>query len=274
MTQKQKIIKYCAIALAVLLIASIVVGILQTISAMKLLFGGKDGDLGEMKSYGTFDDVRNLKISLSAAQLEIKSGEAFSVESNSEKFTVQCKNGNLTLKDTRRSVFWGNSAVITVILTVPEGFVFDRVDIEAGAGNVTISDMTAKRFCMELGAGNVDIRTLSVTEETEIEGGTGQLRFTSSTLRDLEMGLGVGSLTMEARLLGDAEIECSVGTAEILLLGDRSDYRIELEKGLGDVTLNGEAVSGFKTFGDGRNELEIHGGVGSISVSFAENDQS
>ena len=152
MTQKQKIIKYCAIALAILLIAGIAVGILQTFSVMKLFFGGTDDDIGEMKSYGTFDDVRNLKISLSAAQLEIKSGEAFSVECNSEKFTVQCKNGTLTLKDTRLSVFWRNSAVITVILTVPEGFVFDRVDIEAGASNVMISDMTAKRFCMELGA--------------------------------------------------------------------------------------------------------------------------
>ena len=267
MTQMQKVIKYCAIALAVILIVAIIGGILKTVATLSSVFGADGEDPGEMESFEITDGVRNLKISLSAAELVIKRGDALSLESNGEKLRVRCENGWLTVQDQKRSVLRGT---VTVILTVPEGYSFDRIDIEAGAGNVNISDLTAERFSMELGAGNVDIHALNVTEKTEIEGGTGRLSFSGSALHDLEMGLGVGDVTMEAALSGDCEIECGVGKAEISLLGNRSDYSIAVEKGIGKATVNGESVSNEQTVGNGKNKLEIHGGIGSVSITVAE----
>ena len=104
----------------------------------------------------------------------------------------------------------------------------------------------------------------------EIEGGTGRLSFSGSALHDLEMGLGVGDVTMEAALSGDCEIECGVGKAEISLLGNRSDYSIAVEKGIGKATVNGESVSNEQTVGNGKNKLEIHGGIGSVLITVAE----
>ncbi len=267
MTQTEKIIKYGAIAFAVILIIGITAGIMQAVSFGRHLFGDEDSGIGEMKNYEITDDVRNLKISLNAAELEIKKGESLSLQSNYDKMTVKCENGTLTVADGRRAPSFGNKGTVTVVLTVPENFAFDRIDMEAGAGNVKISDLTAERFCMEFGVGNGEIRALNVTEEAEIHGGTGRLILTDATVRDLDMELGVGDVTMQAALLGECEIECGVGRADISLLGEGADYCITAEKGLGEATVNGEPISNGEAFGNGKNRLEIHGGIGSISVT-------
>ena len=266
MTETQKVIKYCAIALAVVLIVAIIGCLLQAVGVLRVIFGGKDGDIGEMKTYEVSEDVRNLHISVSSATISIKTGEAFAVESNYGKLSVECDGGYLAVKDAKGKLFFGRYEDVTVILTVPEGFSFERVHIEAGAGNVRIDALTSERFCMELGAGNVQINRLNVTEETEIGGGTGNLSLTSASLHDLSMGVGVGRVTMEAQLFGECEIDCGVGTVDITLLGAREDYRITVEKGLGAATLNGERVSAEETVGNGKNRLEIHGGVGELAV--------
>ena len=273
MTRAEKIVKYCAIAFAVILIIGIVSALLQAVSFGRVLFGEDDGEVGEMKDHEISGDIRNLKISLAAAELEIRTGEALSLQSNYEKMTVKCENGHLTVEDKRRAPNFGNNEKVTVILTVPEGFAFDRVSIEAGAGNVKISDLHSGRFCMELGAGNVEITALNVTEQTEIHGGTGKLLLTGAALRDLDMELGVGDVTMEAALLGECEIECGIGELDIALIGEPSDYRIEVEKALGEATVNGESISGDRTVGDGKNSLEIHGGIGSISITVAQDSE-
>jgi hypothetical protein len=269
MTETQKIIKYCAIALAVVLIVAIIGGILQAVGLLRLIFSRGEDSVGEMKAYEVTGDVRNLKISVSAAVLEIRTGDAFAVESNYKKLSVECDGGDLTIKtakQTDRLVFFGNYETATVILTVPEEFSFERIHIEAGAGDMKIAGLTAERFRMELGAGNVEIDRLNVAEKTEIEGGTGNLSLVNATLHDLDMGIGVGQVTVEALFLGDSEIDCGVGKADISLLGDPSDYSIAVEKGLGAATVNGKSVSDDEALGNGKNRLEIHGGVGEISV--------
>ena len=273
MTQTEKIVKYCAIAFAVILIVGIVGALLQAVAFGRVLFGEDDGEIGEMKDHEISGDIRNLKISLAAAELEIRTGEALSLQSNYEKMTVKCANGHLTVEDKRRAPYFGNKETVTVILTVPEGFAFDRVSIEAGAGNVKISDLRSGRFCMELGASNVEVTALNVTEQAEIHGGTGKLSLTGAVLRDLDMELGVGDVTMEAALLGECEIECGIGKLDISLVGEQSDYRVEVEKAIGEATVNGESVSGDKTIGNGKNSLEIHGGIGSISVAVAQDSE-
>ena len=84
--------------------------------------------------------------------------------------------------------------------------------------------------------------------------------------------MGVGELNLSAALLGDSDLTLGVGASNLTLIGSRDDYKIEIEKGLGSITVDGESVSDFGTSGNGQNNVEIKGGVGAINLNFLEGE--
>ena len=45
---------------------------------------------------------------------------------------------------------------------------------------------------------------------------------------------------------------------------------MELEKGIGNISVDGDNISGNSNIGNGTNEVEIHGGIGAINVKFKD----
>ena len=99
MTAVQKVIKYCAIAFAIFLIVSIFSGIIGAVSGLSFVFGGSKDAVGEMKTFAIDGEVSILDIDLSAAQLEIRTGKEFSVESNHKYLNVKNAEGTLTVNE-------------------------------------------------------------------------------------------------------------------------------------------------------------------------------
>ena len=56
----------------------------------------------------------------------------------------------------------------------------------------------------------------------------------------------------------------------MILLGSKDDYKIELDKGIGEATLEGESLKDDSVYGSGENKIDIDGGVGAINIDFAE----
>ena len=54
------------------------------------------------------------------------------------------------------------------------------------------------------------------------------------------------------------------------LLGNKDDYKLDIEKGIGSISVDGDNISNDREIGNGINEVEIHGGVGAINVKFKE----
>ena len=96
MTTLQKVIKYLAIAFAIFLIVSIIGGILSAVGLLGGLFS-TDAVLEDVKTYPVTGRIRNLDIEINAADLYIKEGESFSVESNLKHLKVVEKGGLLTI---------------------------------------------------------------------------------------------------------------------------------------------------------------------------------
>ncbi|MGN0572975.1 MAG: DUF4097 family beta strand repeat-containing protein [Acutalibacteraceae bacterium] len=269
MTTAQKIIKYFAIAFAIFLIVSIFSGIIGAVSGLSFVFGSKDA-AGEMQTYAIDGDVNKLEIDLSGAQLEIRTGTDFSVESNHKYLSVESKDGTLTLKED--TVVGGfNYQEIKVILTVPESKIFDKADISAGAGTVRIDELTADKLCLDLGAGKTDIGKLSALSSSRINGGAGELNIGGGELANLDFDMGVGKVSIVSRLNGDCEADCGVGDLSLTLIGTRDDYRIDLDKGVGEAVVGGERASDGAVFGNGVNSVDVDGGVGRIEIKFEEN---
>ena len=267
MTTVQKVIKYLAIAFAVFLTVSIIGGILSAVGLLGGLFSG-DAVLEEVKTYSVAAEIRNLDIQIHAADLYIIEGEAFSVESNLKHLKVEEKGGLLTVQETKRFTGAYNGAVLTVY--VPAGTVFDKVNLTTGAGRLTVGNLSSGTLDFVLGAGDVSIDSLVATKYADIEGGAGRITVSGGALKGLDLEMGVGQLNLTSALTGDCQLELGVGESNITLIGGKEDYKLDLEKGLGSIFVDGKKVSDYGSSGNGTNKVEINGGVGAIHVEFKE----
>jgi len=267
MTSFQKAIKYLAIALALFLALNIMYGIISAIGLIGSLFNG-DSVNDNVRSYDISSDIQRLEIKINAADLSIKQGEVFSVESNLKNLEVSDKNGVLKIKETKRSVSTYEGAVLTVY--VPYDTVFEKANIITGAGRFTADVLSADKIGLELGAGEVLIETLNAASEIDIEGGAGQIKILGGTLYDLDLDMGIGQLEITSEFCGKCEFDLGVGESDITVIGHRDDYKIEIEKGIGNIKIDGKTVSDFGSSGSGDNKIAISGGIGAINLNFKE----
>ena len=265
MTTFQKTVKYVAMTFAVFLAVSIIGGVLSMFGLFGGLFGG-DAVSEDVKTYTISSDINVLDVKINAADFQIKQSEAFSVESNLKHLTVEDKDGVLTIKETKKFGSTYTGAILT--LYIPANTVFEKANIVTGAGRFTVDCLSADNMNFELGAGEVTINSLVATKSADIEGGAGKITIADGTLHNLDLEMGVGQLNLTAALTGDCNLDSGIGEMNITLLGNKDDYKLVLEKGIGNISVDGDSISGNSNIGNGTNEVEIHGGIGAINVKF------
>lgn len=267
----QKVIKYLAVAFALFLSISIIGGIVQVLASVAS-FGSKNA-VGEMKTYEVSEKVESIQVDISAADFVIQTGEKFLVESNHKYLTVDERNTKLVISEKEHSSFSNTHGNVKLVVTVPEGFVFQDADISTGAGRVTVDTLAANTLNLSLGAGETKIGSLTAAAKAHIEGGAGALTVNGGALHNLDCDMGVGNVMLTSKITGNSSIDYGVGQAELVLLGSGEDYQIHLDKGVGEATIDGETMRDDSVYGAGANKLDIDGGVGEIEIRFEQNTQ-
>lgn len=269
MTTFQKVIKYCAMAFAVFLTVSIISGILGIVA----IFGGFSDSaevLDEIKGYTFSNNITEIKVEISAADFQIKAGENFSVESNIKNLNVKERNGILTVSDSAKFKLGVNNDTALLIIYIPEDMIFERAEIVTGAGKFTAETLKAQELHLEFGAGEVKIDELEATKNSELNTGAGAVTIKGGKLCNLELDMGVGELNLTSRLLGESDFDYGVGEVDLTLIGKMEDYTLSLDKGIGDIKIDGEKMGNGSVFGNGVNEIDIDGGIGACDIKFIE----
>ena len=269
MTSLQKTIKYLAMAFAILLIVGIFGGILSAVGIFGGLFDkdttSKDTTTEDITAYAVSDKVTALDIEIGAADFTIKEADAFKVESNLKNLTVTNKGGRLIIKEKSNFGTVYKDAALT--LYIPADTVFDKVDINTGAGKLTVGALSANELDLDLGAGEVKIDNLTALIDADIDGGAGKITVNSGSLANLDLDMGVGQLNLTSALLGDSELSLGVGESNLTLVGNKEDYRLDVDKGVGNITVDGQNLSKFSN-STGANRVDIDGGIGAININF------
>lgn len=271
MTNVQKVIKYCALAFAIFLAVAIIVGICGSVFIVGNVVSG-DKNVGEIRSYDVSADIHSLEINISAANFTVESADEFAVKSNLKSISVEEKNGTLFITEKKKINRLYDEAVLT--LCVPDGTFFERVSITTGAGKFSVDSLSTQQLIFNLGAGDVNIKYLAVTSSADIEGGAGRITVLDGYINDLDLEMGAGQLNLTSSLTGDIEFELGVGESNITVKGNRDDYGLDIDKGLGTVTVDGEAVSSIDVNKNSRHVIEIDGGVGAINLDFLPGNTS
>ena len=276
MTTAQKVIKYIATAFAVFLIITIISAILNggyaLLSAFGLIHTNKNIVTEDLKVISSeVKEVSTLKIDLAFTNLDIKTGDNFKVETNNSKITFEEKNGSVKIKEEKRNWLNNNDSESNLIIYIPEDMIaIDETKIETGAGKINIEKLNTQGLYLELGAGDVHIENVVATAETKIDGGIGKTELKSCEINNLKANLGMGEFVFSGKLTGKSEIDSGVGAIRIKLMDDKENYKINVSKGLGNVTLDGQKLETDRVYGTGENYLDIDGGVGEIKIDFKE----
>ena len=273
MTSIQKVIKYLAIAFAIFLIVTIISSITAAIFAVSGILGLKqDIEQSINSEMVTIDlennDIKTLDIEIAFTNLTIKTGKTLKIETDNNNINHKQENQKLEIKDKNKKWF-GNYVEKELILYLPEDIEFEKVKIATGAGKIDIETLNAEKLFFELGAGETEIRNLNISNKCEIDGGAGKLSILNGTVNDLDLDMGVGEVNLTSNLTGKNEINAGVGNLNMDLQGDKESYKIQADKGIGSIKIDGKEVSNGEIVGNGEDYIEVDGGVGNIKIKFA-----
>lgn len=247
----------------------VVVIIVSAVGAVYLFTGGvslfnKVTEGEEITSIQTYENIEKLDVELSNAALEIVQGSDFSVSSYDNRIKVKNSSGKLKVTESSIGSFDGRK----VTITIPQGFVFESVTVESGAGTVTADVLQCKKFDLEVGAGEVSVDMLKVLSNADIEVGVGKLNVLNSEINNLSLEVGVGEGELTGVLTGKSEIDAGIGEVNLTITQPKENYTVKAETGIGSMIIGGERIKGDCVLGSGTNILEINGGIGSIDVKF------
>ena len=265
MNRIQKIIKMCAIILGILIIVSIFSALIFGLS----FFGVFNFSSNNGKSFeNVYKNINNIDIEVSSSSIKFENGNEFKIVGSNVSNNFKVKNNNSTLKIEEKKInFINKNTTGEITIYVPDNSTLNNLKIESGAGKIYIKNIKSNMIDIDQGTGLLTIDN-SIFLKGEIDGGAGNIEITSSTLNNLDMDAGVGSINIESYITGKSNIECGIGTMDIKLLGNIEEYRIDIEKGLGIININGEKQESSTVYGNGTNLLELSGGVGNINVEF------
>jgi len=265
----QKIIKYCALAFAIVLIIGIfkfAVGGLLFVGSFFFDTNQKAEALVERDIAFDFEDYDNLDIKTTVSRLTIKTGEQFSVVTNNKDITMKERKDTIVIRDNRKPNYYNYNRDLELIVTLPAYTTLDSVTIDGGAGRVYIDELNCRKANIDLGAGEVEINKINVTNEIKLSGGIGELTIHDGRLNNLDADLGVGSFKATLSLTGRNKIDAGVGEVSLNLLDSYKNYIFNVDKGLGDIKLDRNSIQSG-VYGDGIHAVDISGGVGEIKVS-------
>ena len=272
MIKMQKIIKYFAVAFALFITFNIISMITYGISSLGNILDINENNepTGNLEKLDIKEIVKILDIEITSSNVIFQKGTTFDIETNNEYINFKQNNGKVTITEQKHN--WLNkSNDSNLIIYVPSDYTFDGVSIENGAGKINIEKLTTKKLELDLGAGQVNINNLIVTNKTEINGGAGEINITKSNLSNLDLDMGVGKLTLTSIIDGNSEIDAGIGELNLNLIGETIDYKIIIDKGIGNATLDGENMKNSTYYGNGNKLIDIDGGIGSIKINFISN---
>lgn len=272
MIKTQRIIKYCAIAFAIFLIFNILSVLMYGIIAIGNIFdnsqNGNNTITDKFKTTIINNEITKLDIETKGINIIIKEGKKFKLETDNKDIKIKESNKKLLIIEDNND--WLNKNDYTeLIISIPKEYRFDEVFIDNGAGKIEIDTLNTKDITLDLGAGQVDIENLNVSNESDINGGAGEINIINSSINNLDLDLGIGKTTINSGIYGDSEIDCGIGELIVNLIGTDDDYKIKLNKGLGSAELNDEKMKNDIYYGNGNNIIEINGGIGSISINYS-----
>ena len=160
------------------------------------------------------------------------------------------ENQELTIWSTPRSLETaeGNNVDGRVVVTVPEGWTLEQVDIKNGLGFIELDGLTLDEITADLGLGYIECDDLTAGE--------------------MDMYNGMGSISLRGPIATRTELESGMGDINVDTDSLLSSCAYELESGMGNIRVDGTSYATAQSKAEGELSLDASTGMGDITVNF------
>lgn len=198
---------------------------------------------------GTYE-IRSIEAELGAGEFILRHGDGFAVTSERGdvgKINSYVENGVWKLEGPDHLVNFAKT-LGRVTITVPKDFYAESLEIELGAGKMTIKELTAKYASVSVGAGQIEMK--------------------DCYLESADLECAMGELLFDGTLTGKGSIDCGMGNVEVYTKGNPQDYGYSVDCGMGNVEIAGHKYSGLGAEAvqntGATNYYEIDCGMGNV----------
>lgn len=234
MTEIQKIIKYCALALAVFLIFIIVTTIANVgynILEKTDLINNSNSKLlkNNIVISNNESEIREIDIDIKSSNIILKTAENFKVETNNKDIKYSYEDGKVLIKQNNVNKWYLNKNNNSkLIFYIPSEISLKKINLNNNVGDVEI-----------------DFEKIS----------------------NLNIDLDVGDIFVKSMLGGKNIIKSNIGDINLELLLKQEDYKFEFDKDIGEVKLNNNKIKRDTITGDRNNNLKIKTNIGDIKIN-------
>ncbi|MDE5577125.1 MAG: DUF4097 domain-containing protein [Oscillospiraceae bacterium] len=191
-------------------------------------------------------DITSLDIDIGTGTFTLVKSEEFIITAENaqkDRFSYGIHDGCLYVKYSPEfslmsldfSSFGGDT---NIILTVPEK-VFDSVSLNMTAGEIAAQEISTNRLTTKITAGSMYLGDI-YAESATFKMSAGDFNATNSTFKNAAITMTAGDMFFgDCKLYGDNNIKMTAGELQMCLIGNRQDYKINIDKALGDVYING-----------------------------------
>lgn len=299
MNPLQKVIKYFAMAFALALTLAIFSSIFGIITGITTGLSFREKNMEVVSYEKEFYDVKSLEIECDSYSVTIKAGDRFYVktENVSEEYKAKLTNNGTLVVGSESKSQWVfqlfsfgsmNESRGSVIITVPESFIANKIDIDGGSGVLNLNNLHAKTLRLDLGSGGMYASNL-VSDDVYIDGGSGDIQLenmdlsgvvidggsgsltiTEATLFDLDLDAASGATNIHGYLTGDCNIDVGSGNITVAIQDSIDNYKIDVETGSGDVWIAGEKIYDDyrRNNSTANHSIKIDGGSGRVALEF------
>lgn len=234
MTEIQKIIKYCALALAVFLIFIIVTTIANVgynILEKTDLINDSNSKLlkNNIVISNNESEIREIDIDIKSSNIILKTAENFKVETNNKDIKYSYEDGKVLIKQNNVNKWYLNKNNNSkLIFYIPNEISLEKINLNNNVGDVKI-----------------DFEKIS----------------------NLNIDLDVGDIFVKSMLGGKNIIKSNIGDINLELSLTQEDYKFEFDKDIGEVKLNNNKIKRDTITGDRNNNLKIKTNIGDIKIN-------
>ncbi len=264
MRSAQRGVKLFAIALAIILIIIMAYLLMKAVSFFV--------DSNSNKQYNNTNinkKIDEIEINLKTASLSIDTCSKYRVDTDNEFVKIEIIDNKLRIKEKKHNPITRKDTD-SINLCIKEGEL-DSLRLDMGAGKLKVDELNAKIAEFDLGAGSISLDNLNISEKFELDGGAGSISIDNSVINNGQIDLGLGVLDLTGKLLGNTSIDGGIGSIKLNLLGDKDDYKFDIEKGIGKVTIEDTSYN-TTIVGEGSNLIKLETGVGSATILFKNNE--
>lgn len=219
-------------------------------------------------------EVKDIEINAGAIAFYVKksSDTAISAESDDDvKLKTSLDSGKLKIevaRDNKHALSKEKKAV----LYLPDDMSVSNVSIEAGAAHlVWDEDFKCKKLEIKLGAGDVTMSKVTA-ENADFEIGAGELKFGSLVAEDADINVDMGNFTMKGDVADKLDLEVAMGNATLNLTSSEKDHNYDYEVGMGSLNIGKTKAAGMANSheidNNASSNYDINVGMGNVSINF------